>query len=323
MQRPALNKTSFAKPGSSARLYSPLRKRENCDVASVPEAMPAKSIDIFVSELSNEDVAANLKSAAIANGVPANQYTALKPQAARKFLGQLLRRSNDPLRYDRTMSPNRIAKDSLHEEIKVKSVKHSTDKPKEVPPLLKEVLQRCKAKGMSDAYFFRQIDTDGGNSITRKEFETGLAIVRLDLQPSEVAMIFKFFDSNGDGNIDYTEFASVMGDENAISQPAWNSSPPRRYRRDEAKAAAALNDFNEAKAVTKPLRHSAHRGSGRDLFLIVASGERDLFLIGETCSLLWPLTNTHAWWLGLGCTPHIIHRRARHILALILGECGR
>lgn len=124
--------------------------------------------------------------------------------------------------------------------------KKATKEKKRVPPApLKEILRRCKAKGMSDAYFFRSMDSDGGNSVTKGEFETGLALVRLQLQPSEINMIFNFFDQDGNGKVDYGEFSEVLSDKAALTQPRWNASPAARYRQEEEKAADVRANYDE------------------------------------------------------------------------------
>jgi len=107
----------------------------------------------------------------------------------------------------------------------------------DIPPVVKELLKKCKAKGMHDSYLFRLADTDGNNAMTRKEFTKALTLAGLELQATEIKSIFEFFDSTSDGVIDFAEFTSVMGDPRALTQPRWNSSPPKRYRREEEKAA--------------------------------------------------------------------------------------
>ena len=49
--------------------------------------------------------------------------------------------------------------------------------------------------------------------------------------------LFDFFDIDKKGVIDFADFAALMGDEKAMSQPRWNSSPPKRYRREEERYA--------------------------------------------------------------------------------------
>jgi len=234
------------------------------------EGCPPKSIEVFVSELSDAEVSENLQTEALKNGVSANQYTNLKPKAGRKLLAQLLRRSSDPIFTSRVMSPRGVRPEddklartqpvpSFSKQLTTaeylaqrkaqasgsQSVKKDGKEKKKVPPALKEILKRCKAKGMSDAYFFRSMDADGGNSISKKEFETGLALVRLALQPTEVNMIFQFFDNDGNGRVDFAEFTEVMSDKAALTQPRWNASPAPRYRQEEEKAADVKANYDE------------------------------------------------------------------------------
>eukprot|EP00052_Salpingoeca_macrocollata_P023821 m.210743 g.210743 ORF g.210743 m.210743 type:complete len:726 (+) comp22119_c1_seq3:216-2393(+) len=58
---------------------------------------------------------------------------------------------------------------------------------------------------------FRSIDRDGSNSLTRQEFEAGMKQLGVVMSPSDMALLVKRLDTDGDRLIDYAEFAKDLG----------------------------------------------------------------------------------------------------------------
>ena len=63
---------------------------------------------------------------------------------------------------------------------------------------------------------FRRMDNNGDKKLDRYEFQWGLKENGHDVTPSEFERVFKYFDKNNNGKIDYDEFlVALRGDLNA------------------------------------------------------------------------------------------------------------
>ena len=71
---------------------------------------------------------------------------------------------------------------------------------------LREQLFRKGTKGLSGvARIFRSADFNGNKKLDREEFEEALSFCGLFLKSQEISFLFKNFDRDGDGNINYNE----------------------------------------------------------------------------------------------------------------------
>lgn len=89
------------------------------------------------------------------------------------------------------------------------------------PPgqVLDKILVVLKARGAHGirglGIVFRRVDNSGDRKLDRNEFQWGLKENGHVLSPSEFERIFKYFDKNNDGKIDYDEFLrAIRGDLN-------------------------------------------------------------------------------------------------------------
>ena len=72
------------------------------------------------------------------------------------------------------------------------------------------VLQRMKRHGFVDCYLFHRMDLDGNGIITLNEFKQGLRLLHINLPPSELNALFKHFDRDNSGRIDYNELQVML-----------------------------------------------------------------------------------------------------------------
>jgi Ca2+-binding EF-hand superfamily protein len=191
---------------------------------------------MYVDTLSDAEVLNELQKHHPTAGTATNE---MSTQDARDFLTAVLRNTTtlattDP-KYERLMRPSTAPRESPRKKRPIKG----NQKPRVPPPVVNTVLQRCKAAGMTDSYFWRQLDRDMSNSVTKGEFEQGLKLVRLYLEESELAALFSYFDADSSGSIDFTEFQRAMGNEAAAAAPPprWDTSNVARYRKEEEAAA--------------------------------------------------------------------------------------
>ena len=72
---------------------------------------------------------------------------------------------------------------------------------------IREQLFRKGTRGLSGvARIFRQADFNGNKKLDKEEFEEALSFAGLFLKKSEIGFLFRNFDRDGDGNINYNEF---------------------------------------------------------------------------------------------------------------------
>ena len=72
--------------------------------------------------------------------------------------------------------------------------------------LRSKIVEKTKSGGAELLRLFRQFDKDGNQAIDRDEFKATLKIYNLDLEDDDVDMMFKRYDQDKDGFIDYYEF---------------------------------------------------------------------------------------------------------------------
>ena len=87
------------------------------------------------------------------------------------------------------------------------------------PPgqVIDKILVVLKARGLHGirglGIVFRRMDNSGDRKLDRHEFQWGLKENGHVLSPSEFERIFKYFDKNNDGKIDYDEFLRAIRGE--------------------------------------------------------------------------------------------------------------
>lgn len=90
------------------------------------------------------------------------------------------------------------------------------EKPDQVLEKIKEVLVKRGSHGIRGlGIAFRRMDDSGDRKLDRMEFQWGLKENGHDLSPAEFERIFKYFDRNNTGKIDFDEFlVTIRGDLN-------------------------------------------------------------------------------------------------------------
>lgn len=66
--------------------------------------------------------------------------------------------------------------------------------------ILKEYIT---SKGLRLIDFFKQLDADGSQSVSRKEFVDGLKAINVPLTDAQLDHLIKTLDKDGDGEIDF------------------------------------------------------------------------------------------------------------------------
>lgn len=62
---------------------------------------------------------------------------------------------------------------------------------------------------------FKTFDSNGNGVLEYKEFKAAITNFKLDVEEQDISTIFKAFDENNDGTLDVSEFMSlVLGDLN-------------------------------------------------------------------------------------------------------------
>lgn len=72
--------------------------------------------------------------------------------------------------------------------------------------ILEEYIDKRKLRLID---IFRTFDNDGSGKITRQEFHDGIETIGVELTPPQIAYIIDVADLDGDGHIDYQEFAKL------------------------------------------------------------------------------------------------------------------
>lgn len=100
----------------------------------------------------------------------------------------------------------------------------------DLPPEVQHILKRMRDNGFADCYFFRMIDKDGNGQVTKGEFEQGLQLLKIDLLCNDFNALYKHFDKNESGRIDYLELQKALQTEDgtASTRPRWGTAQPSR-----------------------------------------------------------------------------------------------
>lgn len=94
------------------------------------------------------------------------------------------------------------------------------EKPNQVLDKVKQLLLKRGAHGIRGlGLIFRRMDNNGDKKLDRYEFQWGLKETGHDVTPSEFERVFKYFDKNNNGQINYDEFlVALRGDLNQRRQ---------------------------------------------------------------------------------------------------------
>ncbi len=81
-------------------------------------------------------------------------------------------------------------------------------------PILVKFREQCMKRGAASikgiSVFWHNIDDDNSRTLTFDEFWNGIENHNISLKKEEASELFKLFDKNGSGNIDYEEFLSDL-----------------------------------------------------------------------------------------------------------------
>lgn len=81
--------------------------------------------------------------------------------------------------------------------------KEAREPPHEIIKKVRNTLKRRGAHGIRGiGRTFRRMDDNGDRNLDKQEFKWGLKDIGLALEDKELASLFKFFDSKGEGKID-------------------------------------------------------------------------------------------------------------------------
>lgn len=81
--------------------------------------------------------------------------------------------------------------------------KEAREPPHEIIKKVRNTLKRRGAHGIRGiGRTFRRMDDNGDRKLDKQEFKWGLKDIGLALEDKELASLFKFFDSKGEGKID-------------------------------------------------------------------------------------------------------------------------
>lgn len=82
---------------------------------------------------------------------------------------------------------------------------------------LNRIKDKCAQRGERGLFglkrLFKTFDSNGNGMLEYKEFKKAILDFKLDLEEGDVDSIFKYFDKNNDGVLDMNEFMDlILGD---------------------------------------------------------------------------------------------------------------
>ncbi len=84
------------------------------------------------------------------------------------------------------------------------------EKPCRCRYLVQDIREQCVRKGLGSikglGVLFRGLDTDFSNSICFREFVRGLHRYGINIDRKDLDMVFRHFDQNHNGQVDFAEF---------------------------------------------------------------------------------------------------------------------
>ncbi len=121
--------------------------------------------------------------------------------------------------------------------------------------VLSKLKDKLREKSASLRKMFRKFDTDHSQTISLDEFQSMLDYFGMTLSKAECVTIFRAFDKDGEGFIDYTEFMEAFTDKDedggaaaATSSAHADAAAAASMTEDEAKAYAEMVAEREAAA---------------------------------------------------------------------------
>ena len=91
-----------------------------------------------------------------------------------------------------------------------------------------------KLKGITAGQLFSNMDVDRSNSVTPKEFQSGLKSVGIHLLDIDVARVFKGIDANHNGRISIHELRTTLFPGERVRVTPHRGGPPSAKRRAQA-----------------------------------------------------------------------------------------
>ena len=91
-----------------------------------------------------------------------------------------------------------------------------------------------KLKGITAGHLFSNMDVDRSNSVTPKEFQSGLKSVGIHLLDIDVARVFKGIDANHNGRISIHELRTTLFPGERVRVTPHRGGPPSAKRRAQA-----------------------------------------------------------------------------------------
>jgi hypothetical protein len=124
-----------------------------------------------------------------------------------------------------------------------------------VDALAYKAMSSAAAKGGSVQDTLSQLDTNNNGKVDKSEIE---AFARSQgMSPDDVMGDFKELDINGDGELEYSEIATVLGESDTPPQPQMESNPAPRAQPAAAAAAAQAGNV----ALRAPVAAATQAGS--------------------------------------------------------------
>jgi hypothetical protein len=139
---------------------------------------------------------------------------------------------------------------------------------------------------------FRQLDTDGNKTLDRVEWLDGLKRLGVALTKEEIELTFSLFDSDGDGNMSYNEFAKIMNNDSIKVEPATPSMKRFATRRASSLALRRNSMCRRLHDHSKIQRHVRIKQQKQNVVLPsipgVAPAKNSRRSVAPPCSVLPP-----------------------------------